>query len=72
MKKRQLKRKLAIATEALKLYKGYMIDGRKYADEALIDMWIVDNEYVQNNNNRLRGTIVEVVVDTLKEFELIK
>lgn len=46
MKKSQLKRKLAIATEALKLYKDYMIDGKKYAEEALEDMRRVDNDYV--------------------------
>ena len=70
MKKKQLKRKLEVATEALIRYRGYMIDGVLYADKALNDMDIIDNEKYYCNNE-LRKEIRKNIMDILtREFKI--
>jgi hypothetical protein len=70
MKKRQLKRKLAIAKTALELYRGYVINGKLYADAALNDMDIIDNEKYYCNNE-LRKEIRKNIMDILtREFKI--
>ena len=66
MKKIQLKRKLAIAKTALELYRGYKIDGRLYADAALNDMDIIDNEKFYSDD-RLRKEITNDILNILKK-----
>ncbi len=67
MKKRELKRKLEIATEALKLYRGYMINGILYADKALseIDTSYYTHIHIQNND-KLRKEIADYVLNIIK------
>jgi hypothetical protein len=70
MKKKQLKRKLAIAIKALEIYHGYMVDGKLYADEALNNMDIIDNEKFYCNSE-LRKEIRDNIYDILqREFKL--
>jgi hypothetical protein len=70
MKKKQLKRKLEVATEALIRYRGYMIDGVLYADKALNDMDIIDNEKFYYDV-KLRKEIRKNIIDILeREFKL--
>ncbi len=70
MKKSELKRKLRIATTALELYRGYMINGKLYAAEALNDMDKIDNEKFYLTDE-LRKKIVNEIYDTMqREFKL--
>ena len=68
MKKNKLKRKLKIAKTALELYRGYMLDGKLYADIALNDMDKIDNEKYYSDSE-LRKQIRDNIRDILeKEF----
>jgi hypothetical protein len=72
MKKKILKRQLEITKEALKLYRGYMIDGKRYADDALYKLYEIENEHNQKNYEKVHSEVVKTIIEVLKDVNLIK